>query len=345
MALSRVAREFVSPIEESDVSPEGARAGWGFLRYDFRVREACPSTIGASSLPLGVVSSLGDTTSTMSPCSVVSSLLGVDGTACSEEAVEVVEGGRERLDFDMSAMGETDCRLRGTTLLTLASDSYSGFRWNGSEGEREEIEDIESRCNCELRSFITSAQSSRLLMFGGGVTLDLPLLLDVIKEDEFSMSGRGAVLGVVGGGILGDGVLAKDNKEDCKLRVFSSRPPLDFSSCRRSSFCGSSTGDSGGAIASRGIKLSRGLRKVGRGGGVYGIPEWSYRGSELRLKSGSSVLCTGLVTALWVSCGMDGGVELGSFGRPHDESIAFARQLLLSFANVAIVSESFSFSV
>lgn len=200
-----------------------------------------------------MTSSLGDTTPTVSPCSAVSSLLGVDGTACSEEAVEAVEGGRDRRDFDMSAMGETDCRLRGTTLLVLASESYSGFRWKGSEGEREETEDIESRCNCALRSFITSVQSSRLLMFGGGVTLDLPLLLDVIKEDELSMSGRGAVLGGVGGGILGDGVLAKDNKDDCKLRVFSSRLPLDFSPCGKSPFCWASTGDNGGAIASRGI--------------------------------------------------------------------------------------------
>jgi hypothetical protein len=223
-------------------------------------------------LPSGETSSsFGDTTSTVSRRSNEAVFAGVAGTVCSDDAVEALEVGRDAYDFDASAIGETDLLFRGTNLLVFVSESQSErvcFRDIASEGEREETEDIESLCRCWFWGAVASAQSSPPSP-DGGVTLDFPLLREVIRDDEFRRRGRGPALGVVDGGGGVFCVLVRDIRDDCRFRVLSSKLPLDFPLSGNLSLRDASVGESMKGTASAGMKLSRGLRKkLGRGGGL-----------------------------------------------------------------------------
>lgn len=95
------------------------------------------------------------------------------------------------------------------------------------------------------------------------------------------------------------------------------------------------------------MKLSRGCRKYcGRGGGEY-TPLRSTAGRDPRRPSSCLMICPSLTDSL--RAGILRGSE-GSFPsdglteRPQEPNMAFALQLLLTFAKVAAVSESLSLS-
>jgi len=86
------------------------------------------------------------------------------GLCISEDVEEFLDDGRD-CARKLGAIGEIDLRFKATIRLPPVSDSLSDLpdfrpRPKASEGDREEMEDWESRWKCCRLSFITSAHSS-----------------------------------------------------------------------------------------------------------------------------------------------------------------------------------------
>jgi hypothetical protein len=194
--------------DASDVSSVSDCIGGGvFFRMGFLVGGSSPAASSASAVILPCSLSIGGGLPTL----VTRKVEEYDTVLCgesrelevglnsprSEDVPDDAEVGRPEI-LEAAAMGDTDLRFRGMTRLGAPLSESQSERLpafdglvKASDGDKDEMDDCESRCTDVPLPRNTSdhSRSDPMLLFEGRRLLDSGV---VIKDEEFSSRGRGA---------------------------------------------------------------------------------------------------------------------------------------------------------